>query len=119
MGEVGDESHHFAQGQFSPDNQKAAKPDDNDGGEIGDQVQQRDVQRSEPGSGRGQAEPLLIFGLKSVDLCIFLGKCLDNAGAAQILFQPRRQHCQLLLNLDRQGPVACAENRSSVRQYRH
>ena len=116
LGQVGSEGDEFSQGEVALDGQDAAVPDDGDGAEVGDQVEQGNVEGLLAGGFGGQAEPGFVLFQEAVDFPVFLGEGFDDLCAAEILFQAGGQDGELVLDFDGEGAEDFSEGVGPVEQ---
>ena len=69
------------------DDQIAAVPNDSDGANIGDEVNEGHIDRLQSCGTSRQIEPIVILLIKPLNFGIFLGEGFDDACAAQVLLQ--------------------------------
>ena len=116
---VGGKSDHLAQRQAPVHYQRAAIPDDEDGSQVCDQIEEGHVEGLLAGGPGRKLKPAIVFDIETGHFGRFLCERLHDTGAAQILLQVRGQHGQLLLNGQGQRPKAAAKACGPVGQQRH
>ena len=116
---VGGERHQLADGQVAVDREHAAGADHDDQAEVGDQVEQRRVDRRQPRLLRRQREPGVVAGVEALHLVMLLSERLDQPHPAQILLQPPGKVAELLLQPGGQRPLAAPVVIAAVGEQRH